>query len=120
MGIIDLNRVGLLKLMRRHTLIVEELKLPPHHLTEEAESDELHCCSQQKRSLFGRYLHQYLHQNGPPEVQEVCLPLQPDLREAVNMVMRPKRKMQRTRTAESVYNLSSNPRKYFDSIRCSG
>ena len=102
MGIIELKRVELLKLMRQHKLIVEELKLLPHHLTVEAESDGLHLGSQPKRSLFGDVIQSaiLLHQNGPPEVQEVSLPLQPDLREAVNMMRRQKRKMQRTRTAE--------------------
>ena len=41
-----------------------------------------------------------LHKPGPPNVQPVELPVDPELREVVNQVRRQKRKMQRTRAAE--------------------
>ena len=47
------------------------------------------------------YNHGYnSFKTGPPNVQPVQMPLNPELREAVNQVRRQKRKIQRTRAAE--------------------
>ena len=102
MEVIAGNKEKLILTMRQHNLHVEELPLSQSHLTRQANSDGLHLGNQEKKMLFGAVIETAiaLHKTGPANVQPVEMPLNPELREAVNQVRRQKRKMQRTRAAE--------------------
>ena len=102
MEVIDENREKLILTMWQHNLQVTELPLSKAHLTRQYNSDGLHLGNHEKKELFGAVIEKAiaLHKTGPPNVQPVQMPLNPELREAVNQVRRQKRKMQRTRAAE--------------------
>ena len=102
MEVIDGNRKKLIMTMRQHSLQVTELPLSKTHLTRQCNSDGLHLGNIEKKELFGAVIENAMvqHKSGPPNVQPIEMPLNPELREAVNQVRRQKRKMQRTRAAE--------------------
>ena len=88
--------------MKNENLDIFELPLLPHHLTKESGSDGLHLGADSKRDLFDQAINKAIgmHRTGPPTLKHVGLPLQPEVREAMNMARRQKRKMRRTRAAE--------------------
>ena len=85
MEVIDGNREKLILTMRQHNLQVTELPLSKAHLTRQCNSDGLHL-GNHKKELFGAVIEKaiVLHKTGPPNVQPVQMPLNPELREAVN------------------------------------
>ena len=100
--IIEGNRTKLIDEMKRNHLVVTELQLRPWDLTSSAGSDGLHLGSASKHQLFDSVINQAIemHQAGPPQIKEVGLPLNAEMREAWNEVKRHKRRMRRTRAAE--------------------
>ena len=100
MDIIDKNRRELSKTMLDARLLVVELALVPHHLTQDSSSDGLHLGPTQKFELFGKIIQDAIdtHQNKEKEKQNAGLLLNPDLREAYKLMRRHKRKEQKKKT----------------------
>ena len=91
-----------MKSMLNSQLLVVELPLVPHHLTQDSASDGLHLGPTQKFELFGKVIQDAIdtHHNGKKK-QEVGLVLNPDLREAYKLMRRHKRKERKNRLANT-------------------